>query len=119
MVCGKKNGDQKTWVEKIVELRRRRWADQDVDEVFGAMVKDGCHDGLTPENEQVFERLVPGSPILITVSLRCVGKTLCAQIAIDYFDFSIWTKKDHTLRLEGGTSNDLILMTIREAMRRY
>lgn len=40
-----KDCDQKTWVEKVAELGRRIWSDQDVGEIFDALIKDGCHDG--------------------------------------------------------------------------
>ena len=39
----KNNGDEKTWVKKVAELGRRCWRDDDVDEVVGTMINNGCH----------------------------------------------------------------------------
>lgn len=57
-VGGKQDGDEKAWVEKIAELGRRRWRDQNVDEIFGTMMYDGCHYGQHPKVEKKGEILV-------------------------------------------------------------
>ena len=44
-VGGKKYTDKKTWVEKVAEFGRGCWSDEDVAEVVGTMIKDGCHHG--------------------------------------------------------------------------
>ncbi len=53
------NSDEKTRVKKIAELGRRCWRDDDVDEVVGTMINDGCHYEQHLRMNKGFGRLLP------------------------------------------------------------
>ena len=44
-VSGKKDGDQKSWVEKVIELNRMCCSIMEVEKVIDTMIKNGCHEG--------------------------------------------------------------------------
>ncbi len=117
-VGGKKDSKEKTWVEKIAELGRRRWGDQDIDEVFGTMFKDACHDGQHPRTKKCREVGTWNMENYLQGTESCRSRHNALSLLQCALMLQSVRKRNRTLAL-GGRYLDVIVMIARNAMRKY